>query len=131
MSKITLGGLRKIIREELENAMGKQTQYVLDDEEDVSFEIPDVSSYAELADMPVDEFCDMVKQMASKYSSIGIGPANALDSGNGYDAEYDSLLVMGNRSELKSLALELDMEDFGGNAQSQNSEHSFVDYIKV
>lgn len=26
MAKITLGGLRKIIREELENAMGKQTQ---------------------------------------------------------------------------------------------------------
>ena len=67
--------------------------------------------------------------MASKYSNIG--PATALDSGDGYDAEYDSLLAMGNRSELESLARELDMEDFSGNAQSPNSEYNFVDYIKV
>ena len=134
--KITVKQLRQIIKEETQKVFKLQTSNKRRlrealDEEDVSFEIPDVSSYAELADMPIDEFCDMVKQMASKYSSIGFGPANALDSGDGYDAEYDSLLAMGNRSELESLARELDMEDFGGNAQSQNSEHSFVDYIKV
>ena len=135
--KITVKQLRQIIKEETQKVFKLKTSNkhrlteALDDEEDVSFEIPDVSSYAELADMPVDEFCDMVKQMASKYSSIVFGPANALDSGDGYDAEYDSFLAMGNRSELESLARELDMEDFGGNAQSSNSEYSFVDYIKV
>lgn len=133
--KLTVNQLRRIIKEEVQKVVKTKTSNKRRlrealEEEDVAFEIPDVSSYAELADVPVEEFCDMVKQMASKYTSIEFGPANALDSGDGYSAEYDSLLAMGNRSELESLARELDMEDFGGNAQSPNSEYSFVDYIQ-
>lgn len=133
--KLTINQLRRIIKEEVQKVVKTKAPKKIslretEEEEDVAFEIPNVSSYAELADVSVKEFCDMVKQMASKYTSIEIGPANALDSGNGYSAEYDSLLAMGNRSELESLARELDMEDFGGNAQSPNSEYSFVDYIQ-
>ena len=33
-------------------------------------------------------------------------------------------------TELESLAPELDVEDFGGNARSASGEYSFVDYIQ-
>lgn len=132
--KITAKQLRQIIKEEVQKVSRskapnrRRLREML--EEDASFEIQDVSSYAELADMSVEEFCDMVIQMASKYSGIEFGPANALDTGNGYSAEYDSLLAHGPRSELEALARELDMEDFGGNAQSTSSEYSFADFIQ-
>lgn len=133
--KLTVNKLRRIIKEEVQKVVKTKTsnkhrlREALEEEE-AFFEMPDVSSYAELADMSVEDFCGMVKQMASKYDSIEFDPANALDSGDEYSADYDSLLAMGSRSELESLAGELDMEDFGGNAQSPNGEYSFVDYIQ-
>ena len=99
------------------------------DDENASFEIPDVSVHAEGAGMTTEEFCDVVKQMASKYSSIEFGPPNALDSGDGYSDEYDSLYSLGNRSELESLARELDEELMGG-AQSIGEEDSFVNFVQ-
>lgn len=122
--KIKLSDLRRIIKEEVQNVMASEPL-----EEDASLEIPDVSVHAEGAGMTTEEFCDMVKQMGSKYSSVEFGPANALDTGDGYSAEYDSLLAMGNRSELESLARELDEELMGG-AQSIGEEDSFVNFIQ-
>lgn len=122
--KIKLSDLRRIIKEEVQNAIASEPL-----EEEASLEIPDVSVHAEGAGMSVEEFCDMVKQIASKYSSIEFGPVNALDSGDGYSAEYDSLLAMGNRSELESLARELDEELMGG-AQSIGEEDSFVNFVQ-
>jgi hypothetical protein len=132
--KLTVNQLRRIIKEEVQKVVKTKTskrrslRETL--EEDASFEIPDISSYAELADMSVEEFCDMVKEMGSKYSSIEFGPANALHTGDGYSAEYDSLLAHGNRAELEALARDLDVEDFGGNAQSASGEYSFLDFIQ-
>ena len=122
--KLTVKQLRHIIKEEVQNAMASEPL-----EEDASLEIPDVSVHAEGAGMTTEEFCDMVKQMGSKYASIEFGPANALDAGDGYSAEYDSLLAMGNRSDLESLARELDEELMGG-AQSIGEEDSFVNFVQ-
>jgi hypothetical protein len=110
MSKITVKQLRQIIREEVENAMGIGGSPYDAEEADASFEIPEISAYAEESDMSVPEFVDMVKGMAKKYKSISFEPANALDKGDGYSAEYDSLLCYGSRSELESFARELDEE---------------------
>lgn len=99
-----------------------------DDEDEAQFEIPDVSDRAAAAGMSVDEFVDMVIGMGKKYPNIEFGPPNALDTGNGYSSEYDSLLAMGSRSELESLAKELDEELMGG-AQSINDEDSFVNFV--
>jgi len=121
--KLTVKQLRHIIKEEVQNVMASEPL------EDASLEIPDVSVHAEGAGMSVKEFCDMVRQMGRKYGSVEVGPANALDSGDGYSSEYDSLLVMGNRSDLESLARELDEELMGG-AQSIGEEDSFVNFIQ-
>ena len=133
MSKITIKQLRKIIKEEVENAMGiggsPGEDYDDAEESDASFEIPEISAHAEGLDMSVPEFVDMVKGMAKKYKSITFEPANALDKGDGYSAEYDSLLSYGSRSELESLARDLDEELMGG-AQSINDEDSFVNLIE-
>jgi hypothetical protein len=131
--KLTVNQLRRIIKEEVQKVVKTKTsnkrrlREML--EEDASLEIPDVSVHAEGAGMTVEEFCDMVKQMGSKYGSVEFGSANALDSGDGYSAEYDSLLAMGNRSELESLARELDEELMGG-AQSISDEDSFVNFVQ-
>ncbi len=131
--KLTVNQLRRIIKEEVQKVVKTKTsskrrlREML--EEDASFEIPDVSVHAEGAGMSVKEFCNMVMQMGRKYGSIEFGPANALDKGNGYSREYDSLLAMGSRSELESLARELDEELMGG-AQSIGEEDSFVNFVQ-
>jgi hypothetical protein len=114
MSKITIKQLRKIIKEEVENAMGMGgspgEDYDDAEEIDASLEIPEISAFAEESDMSVHEFVDMVKGMGKKYKTISFEPANALDKGDGYSEEYDSLLCYGSRSELESFARELDEE---------------------
>ncbi len=131
--KLTVNQLRRIIKEEVQKVVKTKTsnkrrlREML--EEDASLEIPDVSVHAEGAGMTTEEFCDMVRQMGSKYSSIEFAPPNALDSGDGYSDEYDSLYSTGNRSELESLARELDEELMGG-AQSIGEEDSFVNFVQ-
>lgn len=131
--KLTVNQLRRIIKEEVQKVVktktSKRRSLRETFEEDASLEIPDVSVHAEGAGMSVEEFCDMVKEMGSKYSSVEFGSPNALDSGDGYSAEYDSLLAMGNKSELESLARELDEELMGG-SQSIGDEDSFVNFIQ-
>ncbi|NBW06511.1 MAG: hypothetical protein EBR82_00620 [Caulobacteraceae bacterium] len=122
--KITVNQLRRIIKEEVKRSLLRE----MEEEADASFEIPEISVRAEGADMSVHEFVGMVKGMAKKYKSITFEPANALDKGDGYSAEYDSLLSYGSRSELKSLARDLDEELMGG-AQSISDEDSFTNYV--
>lgn len=121
--KLTVNQLRRIIKEEVQKVMENE------EEADASFEIPDISTHAEGAGMSVPEFVGMVKGMAKKYKSISFEPANALDKGDGYSAEYDSLLSYGSRSELEALAHELDEELMGG-AQSISDEDSFANFVE-
>jgi len=126
MTQVTIKQLRKIIKEEIEKSLEGGGE-----EADASFEIPEISMRAEDLDMPVQEFVGMVKGMAKKYKSISFEPANALDTGDGYSEEYDSLLSYGSRSELKSLARDLDKELMSDGAQSINdNEDSFAAFIQ-
>ena len=130
--KLTASQLRRIIKEEVQKVMKSSKKRALREmveEADASFEIPEISAHAEGSDMSVQEFVGMVKGMAKKYKTISFEPANALDKGDGYSAEYDSLLSYGSRSELESLARDLDEELMGG-AQSINDEDSFVNLVE-
>jgi len=131
--KLTVNQLRRIIKEEVQKVVRtsrsrkRSLREMMEDE--AQLEIPDVSVHAEGAGMSVDEFVDMVIGMGRKYPNIEFGPANALDTGNGYSREYDSLLAMGSRSELESLARDLD-EELQGGAQSIGDEDSFVNFVQ-
>jgi hypothetical protein len=130
--KLTVNQLRRIIKEEVQKVVKTSKRRRLREtyeEADASFEIGGLWAHAEGAGMSVQEFVGMVKGMAKKYKSISFEPANALDKGDGYSAEYDSLLSYGSRSELEALAHELDEELMGG-AQSISDEDSFANYIE-
>lgn len=132
--KLTFNQLRRIIKEEVQKVVRssrprKRSLREMMEEDEAFLEIPDVSVHAEGAGMTVDEFVDMVIGMGRKYPNIEFGPANALDKGNGYSREYDSLLAQGSRSELESLARDLDDELQAG-AQSIGGEDSFVNFVQ-
>jgi len=131
--KLTVNQLRRIIKEEVQNVMksSKTRKLSLREmaETEASLEIDNVSVHAEGLGMSVNQFVNMVIRMGRKYPNIEFGPANALDTGNGYSRESDSLLAQGSRSELESLARDLDNELQGG-AQSMGDDESFVNFIQ-
>ena len=129
--KLTVNQLRRIIKEEVSTVLRRsRTSRRLREmqDEECQMEIPDVSMFAD-PEQFLATLNDVVAQLG--LSSVEFGGANALDPGDGYSEEYDSIMVYGSRGDLTALAQELHRqadEDMGG-AQSISSP-DFVSLIE-
>ena len=130
--KITINQLRRIIKEEVKRSalreMPARKMPMPEPEVDGQIEIPNISMIADNLEMPLKKCVTMIKGVARK-NAIVVNFEGPQGEGDGYSAEYDSLLGYGSYTSLMKFAALLDNELMGG-AQSIDDEDSFVNYVE-
>jgi len=132
--KITINQLRRIIKEEVKRSAlrempaRKMPMPTPEPEVDGQIEIPNISMIADNLEMPLKKCVTMIKGVARK-NAIVVNFEGPQGEGDGYSAEYDSLLGYGSYTSLMKFAALLDNELMGG-AQSIDDEDSFVNYVE-
>ena len=130
--KITINQLRRIIKEEVKRSalreMPARKMPMPEPEVDGQIEIPNISMIADNLEMPLKKFVIMIKGVARK-NAIVVNFEGPQGEGDGYSAEYDSLLGYGSYDSLMKFAALLDNELMGG-AQSIDDEDSFVNCVE-
>jgi len=130
--KITINQLRRIIKEEVKRSalreMPARKMPMPEPEVDGQIEIPNISEIADNLEMPLKKLVTMIKGVARK-NAIVVNFEGPQGEGDGYSAEYDSLLGYGSYTSLMKFAALLDNELMGG-AQSIDDEDSFVNYVE-
>jgi len=130
--KITINQLRRIIKEEVKRSalreMPARKMPMPEPEVDGQIEIPNISEIADNLEMPLKKLVTMIKGVARK-NAIVVNFEGPQGEGDGYSAEYDSLLGYGSYTSLMKFAALLDNELMGG-AQSIDDEDSFVNCVE-
>ena len=130
--KITINQLRRIIKEEVKRSalreMPARKMPMPEPEVDGQIEIPNISEIADNLEMPLKKLVTMIKGVARK-NAIVVNFEGPQGEGDGYSAEYDSLLGHGSYTSLMKFAALLDNELMGG-AQSIDDEDSFVNCVE-